>query len=899
MLAAGLLLWVFPGLPRWIGAAVVLACLPEFSDSLARAANRLRLRTLGPALFVLAVFVVVLWPLVTGDPPATRDHGIHYFQTRIFVDEFLREGRLSGWSNRFNHGYPFGESYPTLGYLLTSALHLVSGGAIHLRASYAWGILFVWLLGTLSAWMLARTVVLEWTRSTFAARVAGCVAGLAWLLDPGASRQGGWSYAMFHGVWPQSLSTALWALSLPLSARAIRDPSPRRVAGAGLLLGASIVAHPFGLLTAATSAAVWFVMLLGGATFAPDDDPRPDADRWLTWGTIHALAAALSAATVVTFLASADAMARSPVPWEPLGDLGWSVFSGDLVASHWAPVSALAVVGVIAILLRGRRFGWVVTGLLAALLLLGSYAAISTLRLDLLVGGFKNLQFIRYAIALKPVLFGLAGAGAVVVGHGLTRLPARAPASLARRSVVALVFAPLLVAMVERVDTLIERPIGALDTLRTTGTERAEARLRGALEHEREQLRDGRPFRVAFLRRQMGGGTYPIFSITDAGGDLVMDSHVPAVNFQYRVSSRSLAGFEALGVSHVVWDHPLPDQERALDEALVKLGRFGPYHLARLPAGEGRRPRVLEGTARLALVETSPETVRIEVTDATGPVTIGLPWAPHLRWQARFEGREIPVEIASDIRGLETGRVTMPAAGVLEVSYSRSPLETLTRWVSGVALVLSLLLLARRRTIESSWEVGERTGRFVRGSAAVIALGMVVFIAWRWETRLATTWEDAAKELEPDRSSPRFVRDLVLDRGYQLELDPPRMCDGLLGKSPLPGCREADLDPVGSMLYRDPYLYRCAQITVPPKGRGTFRLDPPEGSVVGFVSPVDLGHRGRKLRWHAGTGHPVPLGPYRRSFTLEPQNGAPAVLSFENRSDEPATVCIAAAAVRW
>ena len=105
---------VFDGVPRWIAVAVLATVLPDLVRAIPPTARR-RFAAAAPTLLVVATGTVLLWDLVLGRPPVSRDHAIHYFQTSILVDELLPSGRLWGWTDRLNDGYPFGESYPVLG----------------------------------------------------------------------------------------------------------------------------------------------------------------------------------------------------------------------------------------------------------------------------------------------------------------------------------------------------------------------------------------------------------------------------------------------------------------------------------------------------------------------------------------------------------------------------------------------------------------------------------------------------------------------------------------------------------------------------------------------------------------------------------------------------------------
>ncbi|MFO7567980.1 MAG: hypothetical protein R6X02_35390, partial [Enhygromyxa sp.] len=205
-------------LGRWIAFGLVLALAPRMLGPIFRlpaiADRRERIGRWLPLLVVVGLGLTLLGDLALGRPPVSRDHGIHYFQTKVLVDELIPRGELIGWSERLNTGYPFGDSYPVLGYLLTGAANLLSFGLISLRTSYAWGLLGVWVLALGAVWWLAATIAAELRGEAIESsgskppglldpRWAGAFAAIAWLIDPGASREGGWNYLMFHGVWPQ------------------------------------------------------------------------------------------------------------------------------------------------------------------------------------------------------------------------------------------------------------------------------------------------------------------------------------------------------------------------------------------------------------------------------------------------------------------------------------------------------------------------------------------------------------------------------------------------------------------------------------------------------------------------------------------------------------------------
>ncbi len=426
------------GWALWLATAVVLGAGTLPLHALIRSDLWQQRRSRLPFAVLVVLTVVLLSPLLVGDPPASRDHAIHYFQMHLLVDEMLPSGRLWGWSPALNHGYPFGESYPVLGYLWMSAAHLLSFGAISLRTSYAWGLAALWMLSAAVAWWLAALMTRELMGGSAgsegpsgdagasadedppsaaapadgvggpaeAAAWAGLAAAVLWLLDTGESRQGGWIYLMFHGVWPQLMAATLWAASLGLTWRAFADPRPRRLALAVLALGGALWSHPFGLLTTTASMGIWAVMVL----IDRGDWPGP----WRTWAIIHGAGIVLGGGWLATFFGSAEAMARSPVQWTSLAEMGARLLQGQLLPGVFVWAAPLGLLGAIVVLRRGGSLGWAVLGLAVAQLLLASEEAITVLRLDLMLSGFKNLQFPRYTISFKPLWFAMGG---VAVGR--------------------------------------------------------------------------------------------------------------------------------------------------------------------------------------------------------------------------------------------------------------------------------------------------------------------------------------------------------------------------------------------------------------------------------------------------------------------------------------------------
>ena len=956
-------------LGRWIAVALVLAAAPELIAPLRRLPQLARwgprLRAWLPLALVIALAAGLLGDLALGRAPVSRDHGIHYFQTAVLVDELIPRGRLTGFSTRFNSGYPYGDAYPVLGYLVTGAASLVSGGWISLRTSYALGLLAIWTLAIAGVWWLAATVARELElggpapsktadadrRPAVASgeptakdgepsapdrepqasdrepsapdrelpqptaargldpRWAGALAAVAWLVDPGSSREGGWNYLMFHGVWPQLLSSALWIASLTATWRAFSRPSPRRLGLAAGLLGASVLAHPFGMLTAALSAVAWPIVLWASGALRR---LPPGAIRY--WLIIHLAAALLCAGWLTSFLASAGSMARSPVPYETLGALALDLVSGELFRAHRAWVGPMAVVGLIVALRRGRAVAWLGIGLIAALLVLASQASITVVRLDLLVSAFKNLQFPRYVIALKPVLFAFSGVGAALVLGWIRQLPARdaqrsqrplpggRPA--AARLLVCLCVAPLLTSAIDERDRLLPRPVGGVEVLEGSEHAGPEAKLHAALLEER--AKSGDAMTVAFLRRGMGGGTYPLFAITDVGARLVLDGHVPAVNYRHQVRRRSPEALRTMGVTHVLHDRPLDDGDDArLAATLTPIGSFGPWQLARL-SGEPALTLAhgsLRG-AEISVERDGPERLRVQVSGESARGRLELALGPYRKWQARdASGEALELEATQLYGGVPGIEFRLAGPGTVELHYTRPAKERAAHWLSlAAALALALSLLGGRelelserllppRAVQISWALGLAT-------LAVILVGSGL----RQRAQLQRTWEAVLEAHADSRALARgrslaFRRDLIARNLWSVRRSTDDVCDGTLGRDAMAGCTPSDRRARLSMAYRAPYLYRCLRLELGPGERleVEFELADDEDLAGFFVRDGSLD--GLELRV-AGAGEFKAVGPGSRHHLhlRADERGDAATLELRNQGRRRVALCLAAAA---
>ena len=905
-------------LGRWLSVALVIFAWPRWQSQLLprvlRAYADTHLAPPVPSLALVVLFLGLLFPLWTGEAPVSRDHAMHYFQSAQLVDAVRERGLAGGWtfwSGALNGGYRFGDTYPALGYLLTSALHLVSGGFVSLRASYALGMVGIWVLMTWAVRALAIRAMSEvegrkHLREGARARNdiytwAGFVAAAAFLLDPGASREGGWVYCMFHGVWPQMLATALWLCSLELSIRALRDGKLRALGLAALATGGALVAHPF----------AWICVSMSGLAFlvsALDCEGRRRGV--LAWTVVvHGLAFGLAAGTVVRFDVAARALVRGPVPWESLRGLMGRLLEGS---SFSAPTAIVGVGGLIGCGLLVRRafaqrnphrprLAPIWGALMAMLLLCGSLEALTLLRLDLLLPGLKNLQFPRFAIALRPLWAVAAGVGVVWTVDRLRkalRSQHREGLSLTRsaRVVAGLLCAPFVVASLESIAAGPAAPVGQPAVLWHRSDAAVELELRKVLSQlvESRQASGEGPVSVAFLRKGMSARTYPMFSIADAGARLILDAHVAGLNFRPEVQTQSADALRKLGVTHVLFDRPV---EPSLLEDGEIIWRGGGWTLTTLARAQSRNQPWFEleasKTASLSWSRDGDGWV-VNAEGGSGPLRVRAAISPYFRWTLRPQsGQRIelrPTELEPGLYGLE---FELPGPGRYRLSQHELALEKRARIISWLSLLLCLSSLSSGR----AWGGQERAGRppWMRFGPQVLTFATVVFILaalMRQSLQTQVIWQAAyERAVDPQAGATTPLRFEPLDRdAFVLTKATLPACSRLDERDAQLGCRPSEHRDRPYILYRHPYVHRCWSIHLEAGDRRTLTLDNPNDLLVLVVSEeplLELQHQGRALELRALDPIPQVLSTIDGAHQLELQNPTPS----------PQRVCIAAAEI--
>jgi hypothetical protein len=283
--------------------------------------------------------------------------------------------------------------------------------------------------------------------------------------------------------------------------------------------------------------------------------------------------------------------------------------------------------------------------------------------------------------------------------------------------------------------------------------------------------------------------------------------------------------------------------------------------------------------------------------------------APYRKWVPRgpdgaalgFGGEEV-------IAGLAGLTFVPTGPGRYTIGYEKLPRERAAAWLSIAGLLLGGLGLAFGRPLTMAERIHGPLARRISLALALVTVALVVVGSIRRQRRqLADTWAPVLSYHEKNRRlgggvARVFVSDLVDARDYRVAVDPRDQCDGMLTKDSMPGCSQAEERPHVSMTYRSPFLYRCLEVTVPPRGVLELRAEDldPDVAVMGFFKRITRGPGGDDLRWIvSGEDRARAVRSSRRHFHASPDaHQGTFVLSFSNENVLPEQLCVSMATAR-
>jgi hypothetical protein len=671
-----------------------------------------------PAVAVMVFAGYLLWPVPKGVMPLSADHTVHLTRIVLTAERLATTGALSGWEPTWFFGFPLGELYPQLGDLLIILIHALGLGVLDWPSAYALGF---WLV-----FALQGLVVLRIGRLFGFGPWPGLVAAALLLTDAGFTREGGWMYTVYFGVWPQVFATSLAWLGLGETARALGwscSPSlpsselkdaHRATLRAGASFGAALLAHPIVLPMLGIGGILLIITLVPRAPVAW----RVGLARCLVAGLLGAL---LAAWWWVPMLQHKAWMASYGWLFAPLDTMfEWLRDEGRWAQRMPAAVGYLALAGIVLASVGVGRVARFVALFAVVLWLLASTDVFWQLRLDRLGDGFAHVQYQRFLIGAKPGLYLCAGLATVAPAAWARRLfLARARLRHPKLALLgALGLAPITaVASVWLIDdsraVMAEYDVGEIQLERVPGDPQFDGDYEAFLSWARQQWDDREhDYRIA-VRAQRNSHVFmdaPVWTHTPQ----YKLGFTPGDNFVHKPESGQRELLDKLGVRWVV----SIDNGRARAGEVARFGRI----VVREHSGHARGLAWLEGGGTLELLDADLRAglVRVRVRDVDEGARVVFGIAGYPRWRLTLDGQPLewfedpvhgdaePVSLAArkagELRGGKAGgddgteptliAAELPAGthdAVLELRYDeRGGLEWLAELLS---LMTGLLIL--------------------------------------------------------------------------------------------------------------------------------------------------------------------------------------------------------------
>lgn len=634
-------------------------------------------RVIPPALLVM-VACALLAPLLLGQMPRSQDHTVHLTRAWIFLHELIGRGRLTGWSSYWFAGYPAGQLYPPGSDLWVTTFRLLGLGLTEWETSYAQAYLAFTVVGTLALYWLA-------VRAT-GSRLAATVTGLLWLLDPGAYREGGWSFTVYWGVWSQVLGLVFAALALAALDRALERPSVGHAAVAAAAVGFSLLGHPMSLVTLAVWVGSYLLVRWLGSGWRR-------GDLALSLG-IAVWGGALAAWWLLPFVSRGEWTIRVPALWRSMDDAAEGILAGAPFENQLPLVGALALVGVAAAIRRRQPLALAMVVSVAVFLFTSTSTAFTELRLAELSAAFERIIYQRFSLPAKVAWFLLAGSGLSVIVSALAREGEAEESGKLRRlalvMVLSLAGAPFLLHGGEAVGRLYLRGVGAVQ-LGNAEPDMADYRRFLEWSRQRWEQREVSFYRIAYLqpRNEHFMADAPVYNHTPA----YKVGWTPATTFRHRPESDDPEVLRALSVRYVVSRRPVPGRHLTLERS------FGSIRVYRLRSERLRR-FTLNGPGRATEREFGEESLAVEVEGVGEGTALTFHLANYEDWEATLDGERLaPIREAPiyDDRYPMFIEVEVPHDGLVELRFRRPPLRVGAEVISGLAALALVLVLAVRR----------------------------------------------------------------------------------------------------------------------------------------------------------------------------------------------------------
>ncbi len=714
--------------------------------------NKVLKESAGP-LVLIGLTLVLYHPLLQGFMPLSGDHTVHQYKAYITAEHMIPSGRLMGWSMFSGAGYPAGQLYPILGELWVSLIRYATFKSLSWEATYAIAFLGVLLFLHLAPYYIGRKLY---------GPVAGLLFGLFVMTDMGGFREGGFIFTIYYGVWPLAVGVTFSLLALERLIN-LKD-GLKGMVSYSLMVMFALLSHPISLI-------FLFIAVPVYAFYMHFRHNKPGL--WFKGFAGAALGAGLAAFWFLPYLMLAsDFSASVSNLWKPLPEAARAFVSGGFYEGAWPWALVTGTLGLIAWVADRRPAGVFLAALAAILVTAASLTVYGGTGVENWLGPIRHMQFQRFVIFIKMLLF-LAG-GALVqrlfigIGPGkdgeesppLLRMPKSRPVRETdetlsgllklrlRQAVPCLVLAPLTIPLLMALWSERFAPVSDIQTRKTRAgsTEDLERLLKEIEVREKARGTDDsnssgkRPFfRVAywtdFNDHSLAAG--PVMS----GLPQVKCSFIPSETFKYLANPspsqvpRTAKDFEVLNVKYIIAVKRLP--YTMIDSP--PLARSGPLTLYEFPGYRGEHATLL-GPGTVETVRFSDEEIRLRVSGVEPGTPLVLHTAHFANWRAMQGGKRLKIspydELAPNVPGLMKVQVS---DGEVVFSYSRGMLGVFSKLITFLSLLLcASIVLVRRKNVRAlaGWKKLETIERkyhrklVVAGTVLLLSIPVLFLIKW-------------------------------------------------------------------------------------------------------------------------------------------------------------------------
>lgn len=393
----------------------------QFPSAFRSAARSETVREVCSVLFIVVLASVMLFPVFRGDWPVGHDHPAHLFRIWQLKETILQQGTPWSWSHRWFAGYPQNLIYPVGTDFFVLTVHALSFG--NLSIGQAYGVAF-WLF-----YVLYGYAAFLFIRRALGSRVAGIIAVIFLLTDPGSNDIGGWFWIADVGVWTAALGMIPALIGTLAVVTLLDKPTPKTAAAIGLCFGLAMLCHPLHLIYVAIA-----IPVVCASRFVTGEETkwRPSL---LLLGLALICGALIASFWLVPRLSGGSYIAEMGLSGSSLSEIGVKLATGQFFdRMHWLAM-AFGVVGSL-FLLRAKSTLPLFMGIFVFVcVVLSSSSFVGLFGQETANWLNRHVIFPRLLMLLKPFWY---GAAAFVIVAAWTAAQhaflARSPSGLARAS---------------------------------------------------------------------------------------------------------------------------------------------------------------------------------------------------------------------------------------------------------------------------------------------------------------------------------------------------------------------------------------------------------------------------------------------------------------------------------